>query len=79
MNTTELIHDIYKLGARARREGRPCPFKARSLAAQIYSYGWLKEDLRLGLMEAKPSYGIEQRRFDDRDAELARLKDKKLP
>ena len=64
MNSNDRIHAIFKEGARARRTGTVNPYPGGSLFGQIHCYGWVQEDLRLALMDAKPSYREDQLRAE---------------
>lgn len=47
-------------GAKARREGTPNTYRGNSLEHLLHSQGWLKEDLRLALIDASPPYARSQ-------------------
>lgn len=58
------LHAIFKAGAKSRRNGTTNPYPGGSILGQIFTYGWVQEDLRLALMIKDPVYREQQERFD---------------
>lgn len=58
----DAAYKVIAEGAAARREGKPCPYvgPGSELRAMLHGHGWLCEDLRIGLMRARPSYAADQ-------------------
>lgn len=63
--TKALVDEMYRItreGARCRADGGTCPYPHGSVQGFLHTSGWLQEDLRLALIEAKPSYAESQAR-----------------
>lgn len=61
--TKALVDEMYRItreGARCRADGGTNPYPPNSVQSFLHSGGWLQEDLRLALIEAKPSYARSQ-------------------
>lgn len=56
----ERITRLIREGEQARRTGHPNPYHGQSVEHALHATGWVKEDLRLALIETSPSYAKSQ-------------------
>jgi len=55
-----VVAHLLNEGSEARRHGTHNPHKGNSIEHLLHAEGWLKEDLRLALIDASPSYARSQ-------------------
>lgn len=59
----DTLYAILKEGEAGRRNNTNNPYDGNSLYHMLFSYGWVREDLRIGYMKANPAYEKQQAAF----------------